>query len=86
LGVRPRSVFEPPGMIIGIDGELKVPSRLIMAGVVVAFDGGVFDGPVHSFDLAVRRGNSPPDCFLILLTPRVVRLGQSVFDSCSAQM
>jgi len=32
-------------MIVGVDEQLKMPSKLVMAGVVVAFDGGVFDGP-----------------------------------------
>ena len=43
-----------------------MPSKLMMAGVVAAFDGGTFDGPVHSLDLTIG--------------PRAVRLGQSVFD------
>ena len=51
------------------------------AGVAAAFDGGVFDEPVYAPDLAVPQGNSLPDCFLILVTPRMVRLGQAVFGA-----
>lgn len=29
---------QPPGMVVGFDEQLKVPQKLIMAGVVVAFD------------------------------------------------
>jgi hypothetical protein len=32
-----------------------VPSELLMAVVVVAFDGCLFDRPVHPLDLAVIR-------------------------------
>ncbi len=51
-----------------------------MAGVVEALGGSILDGPVHALDLTVPRANSPPDCFLILVTPRVVRLDQTVLD------
>ena len=38
-----------------------------MAGVVVALDGGIFDGSVHALDLTIG--------------PGMVRLGQAMFDS-----
>ena len=53
-------------MVVGVDEQLKMSSKLIMAGVVVAFNGGIFDGAVHALDLAIR--------------PRVVWLCQAVFD------
>ena len=53
-------------MVVGVDEQLKVPPKLIVIGVVVAFDGGVFDGPVHPLDLTIG--------------PRMVWLGQPVFD------
>jgi hypothetical protein len=45
----------------------KVPSQLIVAVVMEAFDGGVLDGPVHPFDLAVG--------------PRMIGLRQPVLDA-----
>ena len=53
-------------MIEGIDEQLKVPSKLVIAGVVKAFDRGIFDCPVHGLDLTIG--------------PRTVRLGQLMFD------
>ena len=35
---------------------MQVPLELLMAVVVVAFDGCLFDRPVHPLDLAVRPG------------------------------
>ena len=60
--------FQTPGMIAGMDEELKAPTKFS------------FDGPVHSLDLTIRRTNDLPDPLLILLTPRMVRLGQAVLD------
>ena len=57
-------------MIVGVDEDLEVPPELVMAIVVVAFDGGVLDGAVHPLDLAVG--------------PRMVRLGEPVFDTVLA--
>ena len=51
-----------------------------VAIIVVALDGRVLDRTVHPLELTVPRENSPPDCFLILGTPRVIRLGQTVLD------
>ena len=53
-------------MVVGVNEQLKMPSKFIMAGIVVTFDGGVFDGPVHPLDLTIG--------------PRMVGLGQPVFD------
>jgi hypothetical protein len=39
VGCEPVQGLEPVGVMVGIDAELK----LIVAVVVVAFDGGVFD-------------------------------------------
>ena len=57
-----------------------MPAQLIVAFVVVSFGGGVLDRPVHAFDLTFPLENIPPDCFLILGTPRVARLRQTMFD------
>ena len=46
-----------------------------------AFNGRVLDRPVHPLTLPVVRENSPPDCFLILATPRVVGLRQAVLNA-----
>ena len=53
--------------------------QLVVAFVVEAFHGRLFDCPVHPLDLAAPRENSPPDCFLILVAPRVLaRLQEGV--------
>lgn len=43
-----------------------MPTKLIVVGIVKAFEDGILDGSVHSFDLTIG--------------PGVVRLGQTVFD------
>ena len=57
-------------MIVGVDEDLKVLPELVMAIVVIAFDGGVLDGAVHSLDLSVGLG--------------MVRLGEPVLDAVLA--
>ena len=54
-------------MDVRVDEPLKVSSKLFMVGVVAAFDGGIFDGPVHALDLTIG--------------PRVVWLGQAILDA-----
>ena len=49
--------------------------------VVEAFDGRILDGSVHPCALAAIRENSPPDCFLVLMAPRMPDLGQPVLDA-----
>ena len=66
--------------VVGIDEVGEVISQLVMVVVVEAFDGRFLDRPVHSFDLAAIRENSPPDCFLVLMAPGVPDLGEPVFD------
>ena len=48
--------FEPPPIIIGVDEVVKVGVELLMAIVMIAFDGGVLDRPVHAFHLAIGPG------------------------------
>ncbi len=55
-------------------------AQSVVVFVVIAAHGRFFDSPVHSFDLAVPWENSPPDCFLILVTPGMVWLGQTMID------
>src|SRR5665213_273156 len=45
--------LQPAGMIVGIDEQLEVLSKLVMVVVVVALYGGVLDGAVHPLDLAI---------------------------------
>ena len=45
--------FEPPGEVVGVDEVLQVGSQLVVGLVEVAFDGGVLEGAVHSFDLPI---------------------------------
>ena len=47
--------LQSPSEIVGADEVGEMPAELIMAVVVVAFDGRVLDGSVHPFDLAVIR-------------------------------
>ena len=52
-----REAFEglqSPSEVIGGDKVYEVLSKLIVAIVVEALDGGVLDRPVHALDLAVR--------------------------------
>ncbi len=57
-------------MIVGVDEELKMLPELVVAVVMVALDGGVFDGAVHPLNLTIG--------------PRVVRLGEPVLDTVLA--
>ena len=59
--------LQTPAKVVGVDEVLKVPAQLIVVVIVEALDGGVFDGPVHPFHLAIR--------------PRMVDLGEPVLDA-----
>lgn len=41
-------------MVVGVEKVLQVLPRLVMAAVVAAADGGVFQGAVHPLDLTIR--------------------------------
>jgi hypothetical protein len=43
-------------VIVGVDEDRQVSVELLVAVVVVAFDGGFLDGSVHPFDLPVGPG------------------------------
>src|SRR5665213_213501 len=43
-------------IIVGVDEDREVSVELLVTVVVVAFDGGLLDGPVHPFDLTVGPG------------------------------
>lgn len=45
--------FESSGVIVRIDEVVEMVAQLVVVIVVVAFDGGVFDGSVHPLHLAV---------------------------------
>ena len=53
-------------MIVGIDEQVQMRSKLVVAVVVVALDRRILDGAVHPLDLPVG--------------PRMVHLGQSMLD------
>ena len=53
-------------MVVGIYEQIKVSAQLFVVIIMVAFDGGFLDCPVHALDLAVR--------------PRMVGFGQAVLD------
>ena len=53
-------------VVVCVDEELKVLPKLVVAAVVIAFDGRFFDDAVHALHLAVGRW--------------MVGLGQVVFD------
>jgi hypothetical protein len=44
-------------VIVTVREELKMRAELIVAAVVVAFDGGFLERPVHPLDLPVRSVN-----------------------------
>ena len=48
--------LQSPSEIVRADEVGEMPAELIMAVVVVAFDGRVLDGSVHPFDLTVVQG------------------------------
>ena len=58
--------LQSPSEIVRADEVGEMPAELIMAVVVVAFDGRVLDGSVHPFDLTVG--------------PGMVDLGEAVLD------
>ncbi len=59
--------LEPASEVVCRNEVGEVPAKLVVCVVVEAVDGRFFDGPVHSFDLAV--------------SPRVVGFGQTMFDT-----
>ncbi len=58
--------FQPLGEVVGRQESGEVLAKLVVAVVVVAADGRFFERSIHAFDLAVG--------------PRVIDLGQPVFD------
>ena len=66
VGRKPVQRLEPTRMVVCVDEELKMLPKLVVAAVVIAFDGRFFDGAVHALHLAVG--------------PWVVGLGQAVID------
>src|SRR3954470_3327022 len=42
--------------VVGGDEVIEVTFKLLMTVVVIALDGGLLDGAVHSLDLAIRPG------------------------------
>lgn len=58
--------FQSAAIIIGVDEVLEVGFELVMAIIVIAFDGCFFDRPVHPFDLAIG--------------PRVFDFGEAVLN------
>ena len=72
--------LEPSGVVVGVDEQIKVSAQVIVVIVVIAFDRGLLDRAVHALDLAAIRENSPPDCFLVLMAPRMVGFGQAMLD------
>src|SRR3546814_3943407 len=58
--------LEPLGKVVGGEEVCEVRPQPVVAVVVVASNGGLFDRAVHAFDLAVG--------------PGVVRLGEPVVD------
>ena len=59
--------LQSTSVIVGIDEELKMLPKLVVAGIVVALDGGILDRAIHPFHLAIG--------------PRMVGLGQSMLDA-----
>ena len=85
--------LEPPPEVVGADEVGQMLCELVVVIVVEAFDGRVLDRAVplpgsglpanrerDAFNLAATRENRPPDCFLGLAAPRMLDLGQPMFD------
>ena len=72
--------LESSGVVVGVYEQIKVSAQLFVVVIMVAFDGGFLDCPVHALDLAAIRENSPPDCFLVLLTPLPIDLDAGAVD------
>ncbi len=70
VGCQTLESFEPAGIVICVDEVGEVGFELLMPIVMVAFDNGFFDRPVHALDLSIG--------------PRVLDLGQAVFDAVLA--
>jgi hypothetical protein len=47
--------LEPSGEVVGLDEVAEVLSELVVALVMIALDGRVLDGSVHSLDLTIIR-------------------------------
>jgi hypothetical protein len=62
--------LEPASKIVGVYKAAQMSSQLVVAVILVALDGGLFDGPVHSLHLPIG--------------PRMVRLGQPMLDTVLA--
>lgn len=62
--------LEPAGEVVGIDEVAQVGAQLVVVVVMIAFDGGVLNGSVHSLDLTI--------------SPGMVWLGQPMFDAVLA--
>lgn len=62
--------LEALGEVVGQDESVQMGAHLSVVIVVIAFDGGLFDGPVHALDLAVG--------------PRIIGPAQTVFDAMTA--
>jgi len=52
--------LEASAVVVGVDEDAEVGLELLVAVVMVSFDGGFLDGPVHPFDLPVGPGMSHP--------------------------
>ncbi len=66
--------LQPPSIIVGIDEVVEMRRELCMAVIMVPFDGGLLDRPVHPFDLAVGPGMSnfsEPVLDIIFRAPQV---------------
>ncbi len=66
VGRKPVQRLQPARVVLCVDEELNVLPKLVVAAVVIAFDGRFFDDAVHALHLVIR--------------PWMVGLGQAVFD------
>ena len=69
-GVSPLRCILTCGRSVGIDEVAQVGAQLVVVVVMIAFDGGVLNGSVHSLDLTI--------------SPGMVWLGQPMFDAVLA--
>ena len=78
--------LEPSGEVVDCKEVGEVGAELVVAFIVETLHGRVLEGAVHALDLAAIRENGPPDCFLVLMAPRMVGLGQAVLDPMVGQV
>jgi hypothetical protein len=70
--------LQPPPIIVGVDEVVEMRRQLRVAVIMVPFDSGLLDRPVHPFDLPVGSGMldfGEPVLDLVFVAPHVEHVG-----------